>query len=188
MTGNGRTCVFSGKESLIAQALKAQGPFAFGKRRVHEMVRHLRARLRAEFGTDRAATGAYAEDSWQKFVLGEPFRRRPTFRVAMRRDRDVFAPFRVEVSEACLPPLRSSARSSRASSAYASDRGRAFSRCLPSLLLETHRSRRRFVLSSQDYVPFGTPHGRSALIGHRFDRPRAHRARRLCMLQIQIRR
>ena len=27
---------------------------------------------------------------------------------------------------------------------------------------------------------------RSALIGHRFDRPRAHHARRLCMLQIQI--
>ena len=64
-------------------------------------------------------------------------------------------------------------------------RGRAFSWCLPSLL-ETHRLSHRFVLSSQDYVPFGTPHGRSALIGHRFDRPRAHRARRLCMLQIQI--
>ena len=54
-------------------------------------------------------------------VLGEPFRRRETFRVAIRLDHEVLALFRVEVSEACLPPLQSSARSSRVLSVYASD-------------------------------------------------------------------
>ena len=59
------------------------------------------------------------------FVLqsrtGRVFRRRETFGVALRLDHEAFALFRVEVSEACLPLLQSSARSSRVLSVYASD-------------------------------------------------------------------
>ena len=77
-------------------------------------------------------------------VLGEPFRRRETFRVAIRLDHEVLALFRVEVSEACLPPLRSSARSSRASSVYASD---------PNLAVKAMQLEAVVVLFSS---PFGT--------------------------------